>query len=337
METKKNLLLKDFTTFQIGGPAKYFVVVKSIDDLREVFSFVKTRKLSLFVLGAGSNLLISDNGFSGLVIKNEIKGFKFVDKDDNKVHLEIGAGEIWDEIVALSVSMNLSGLENLSGIPGTVGGAAVQNAGAYGVEFKDCFVSATGLNSINGKEFIFKKSDCQYGYRNSIFKKNKKYIITSVILELNKKPILNIEYAGLKNKLINEDNITPLKIREAVLQIREEKLPDWHKIGTAGSFFKNPVISSKKYEGLKDQFPLIPGFSEAKGMVKVPLAWILDNICGLKGYKDGNVGLYDKQPIVLVNFNKATASEIINLSNKIKKIVKEKTGIEIEEEVEKIF
>jgi UDP-N-acetylmuramate dehydrogenase len=337
METKKNLLLKDFTTFQIGGPAKYFVVVKSIDDLREVFSFVKTRKLSLFVLGVGSNLLISDNGFSGIVIKNEIKGFKFVDKDDNKVHLEIGAGEIWDEIVALSVSMNLSGLENLSGIPGTVGGAAVQNAGAYGVEFKDCFVSATGLNSINGKEFIFKKSDCQYGYRSSIFKKNKKYIITSVILELNKKPILNIEYAGLKNKLINEENITPLKIREAVLQIRGEKLPDWHKTGTAGSFFKNPVISSKKYEELKAQFPLIPGFLEEKDMVKVPLAWILDNICGLKGYKDGNVGLYDKQPIVLVNFNKATASEIINLSNKIKKIVKEKTGIEIEEEVEKIF
>jgi UDP-N-acetylmuramate dehydrogenase len=337
MEIQEKILLKDMSTFRIGGAARYFAVAKSVDDLREIFSFVKTRKLTVFVLGGGSNILVSDKGFPGFVIKNEIKGFKFINKDDNKVHLEIGAGEIWDEIVALSVSMNLSGLENLSGIPGTVGGATVQNAGAYGSELKDCFVSAMGLNSLNGKEFIFNRTDCQYSYRNSIFKKNKKFIITSVILELRKNSSLNIEYTALKNKLANKTDITPQKIREAVLEIREEKLPDWHKIGTAGSFFKNPIISLKKNEELKKEFPLIPSFPEEKGMVKVPLAWILDNICNLKGFKKGNAGLYDKQPIVLVNLGDATYSEIINLSEYVKKVVREKTGIDIYEEVEKIF
>jgi len=248
MKIQENILLKKFTTFQIGGLARYFMVVKNNDDLREAFAFIKTRKLIFFVLGGGSNLLVSDNGFCGLVIKNEIKGFKFIDQNNGKVHLEIGAGELWDEIVALSISMNLSGLENMSGIPGTVGGAAVQNAGAYGRELKDCFVSAEGLNSINGKKFLFKKDDCQYGYRSSFFKKNKKYIITTITLELSKKPILNIEYAGLKKILEENKEITIGKIRETVLKIREDKLPDWRKIGTAGSFFKNPVVSLGKYE-----------------------------------------------------------------------------------------
>jgi UDP-N-acetylmuramate dehydrogenase len=336
MKIQENILLKDFTTFQIGGKARYFAVTKTEEDLREAFAFAKSRKLPIFVLGGGSNLLVSDNGFSGLVIKNEIKGIKFIDKSDDQVILEIGAGEVLDEAVALSIIRNLSGLENLSGIPGTIGGAVVQNAGAYGVEIKDCLLSAAGFNSANGKEFILDNKECQYGYRDSFFKKNKKYIITSVTLKLSKKSSLKIDYAGLKDILGDKKEITSSDVREVILKIRTEKLPDWHKVGTAGSFFKNPVISADKYTDLKSKFGEIPGFPEPKGQVKVPLAWILDKICNLKGYKEERVGLYEKQPIILVNFGGATQKDILNFSEKIKIIIKEKTGIEINNEVENI-
>lgn len=338
MEIKENISLKEFTTFQIGGRARYFSVAKNQTDLRDLLNFAKSRKLPVFILGGGSNLLILDHDFSGLVIKNEIKGIKFTDlsfeSDQPKVILEVGAGEIWDDIVALSVKQNLFGLENLSGIPGTVGGAAVQNAGAYGVEIKDSLVSVMGLNLITGKEFVLKNVDCQYGYRDSFFKHNKKYIITSVTFKLSKKPVFNLTYTGLKD-LASKEGIKAADIREAVLQIRGEKLPDWHKIPTAGSFFKNPIVTSDKFEELKQKFSEILGWSEPKGKVKVSLAWILDKICNFKGYREENVGLYDKQPLILVNYGGATAKEIIYFAEKIKKIVKEKVGIEIEEEVEK--
>ncbi len=334
LKIQENILLKDFNTFKIGGPARYFAVVKSDEDLMEALAFSRTRKLPLFILGGGSNLLISDHGFVGLILKNEIKGIKFIDQENDQVILEVGAGEILDEVMGLSVIRKLAGLENLSGVPGTVGGAVVQNAGAYGMEIKDHLVSVAGFNLTNGKEFIFKKKDCQFSYRSSLFKKNKKFIITTINFELSKKPLFNLDYAGLKNKFVNVAEINPAKIRDAVLQIRAEKLPDWHKIGTAGSFFKNPVIGAEKYAELKEKYENIPGFSDIGEKVKVPLAWILDNICHLKGYQEGKVNLYEKQPIILVNSGGATASEIINFASKIKNIVKEKTGIEIEYEVE---
>jgi len=336
LKIQENVLLKDFTTLGVGGKARYFVVVKTEDDLKEVLVFAKSRKLSLFVLGGGSNILISDHGFSGLVIKNEIKGIKFTNSLNDKVILEVGVGEILDEVIALSVSQKLFGLENLSGIPGTVGGAAVQNAGAYGVEIKDCLLSVEGLNITNGKKFVFDKLDCQFGYRDSIFKKNKKFIITAVTLELSKKVNLRTEYAGLKNILSDKQIIKAEDIRKAILKIREDKLPDWHILPTAGSFFMNPIISEGKYLEFKERFEEIPGFPESKGKIKVPLAWILDNVCKLKGYTEGNVGLYDKQPLILVNNGGATEKEINTFAEKIKKIVLEKTGIEIKMEVEKI-
>ena len=336
LKIQENILLKDLTTLRVGGVAKFFVIVKNEDDLREAFYFAKSRKLPIFVLGGGSNILVSDNGYFGLVIKNEIKGIKFIDQSDGTVILEVGAGENLDDIITLSVIRKLSGLENLSGIPGTVGGAAVQNAGAYGVELKDCLVSVSGLNMVNGNKVIYKNFDCQYRYRDSIFKKNKKIFITAVTLRLSKKNYYCLTYSGLKNKLAEEKEISVEKIRQAVLEIRAEKLPDWHKIGTAGSFFKNIIINQNKYEDLKEQYKIMPGFPESIGMVKVPLAWILDNVCGLKGYKIGSVGLYNKQPIVLVNFGKSTEKDILNFAKKVSEIVKEKINLEIEWEVEKI-
>lgn len=342
MNFQENVLLKNFTTFQIGGEARYFVIIKNEADLKEALSFAKSRKLPIFVLGGGSNVLVSDNGFSGLVIKNEIKGIKFTDQISNiddktdQVVLEVGAGEIFDEIASLSVIRNLFGLENLSGIPGTVGGAVVQNAGAYGAEVKDILLSVEGLNTINGKKFILNNKDCQYGYRDSIFKENKKFIITAVSLILSKKVPVKIQYAGLRDILSGRQVIKVSDIREAVLKIRGEKLPDWHKVGTAGSFFKNLIITKDKFNELKEKYPEIPGFPEIRNKIKVPLAWILDNICHLNGFKEGNIGLYEKQPIILVNFGGATEKEINKFSEKIKKIIREKIGIEIEMEVEKI-
>lgn len=336
LKIQENILLKDFTTLKVGGQSRYFMVVKTEGDLKQALTFAKSRKLPIFVLGGGSNILVSDHGFIGLVIKNEIKGIKFIDQSDDKVILEVGAGEILDEVISLSVIRNLCGLENLSGIPGTVGGGAVQNAGAYGVEIKDTILSVTGLNATNGKEFSFNNLDCHYGYRNSIFKNNKKFIITAARFVLNKKILFNIEYAGLKNMLEGIEKVKALNVREAVLKIREEKLPDWHKIGTAGSFFMNPVITEGKYKELKTKFSEMPGYSEEDGKIKVSLAWILDNICNLKGFKEGKVELYNKQPLILINNGGATEKEIYNFSEKIKKIVKEKTGIEIISEVEKI-
>ena len=333
---QENIPLKDFTTFQVGGKAKYFAIIKTDGDLREDLIFAKSRKLPVFMLGGGSNLLASDNGYNGLIIKNEIKGIKFVDKSDDKVILEVGAGEILDEVISLSIIRNLFGLENLSGIPGTVGGAVVQNAGAYGVEIKDVLLSVEGINASNGKKFIFNSADCQYSYRNSFFKKNKKFIITSVVLELSKNVILKTEYAGLKNIIDKKENVKSVDVRDAVLKIRKEKLPDWHKVGTAGSFFKNPIMTENKYKELKDKFGEIPGFPEPKGMIKVPLAWILDKVCDLKGYKEERVGLYEKQPIILINYGGATEKEICNFAKKIKVIIKEKIGINIEEEVENL-
>jgi UDP-N-acetylmuramate dehydrogenase len=334
LNIQENVSLKNLTTLQVGGPAKYFAVVKDPEELREALSFAKGRKLPIFVLGGGSNLLISDHGFAGLVIKNEIKGIKFTDQVEDTVHVEVGAGEVWDDFVALSTSRKLFGLENLSAIPGTVGGAVVQNAGAYGAELNDFVLSVTGLISGTGKDFTFDNKDCQYHYRDSIFKKSKKYIITSVILTLKKKGVANINYADLKDKFAESKDLTPTQIREAIVSIRQQKLPDWHKLGTAGSFFMNLIMSEKKFLELKEQYPDLPGFKNDKGEMKVSLAWVLDKICNLKGYREGNVGLYEHQALVLINFGGATEKEISDFAKMISEKVKEKINLEIKWEVE---
>jgi len=332
----EDVSLKDLTTLRVGGLAKYFVSVKNPDELRQALSFAKSRKLPIFVLGGGSNLLISDHGFAGLVIKNEIKGIKFTDQVDESVHVEVGAGEVWDDLVNLSTSRKLFGLENLSAIPGTVGGAIVQNAGAYGAELKDFVLSVSGFMSNTGKDFTFDNKDCQYRYRDSIFKKNKKYIITSVVLTLKKKGIANINYADLKDKFADSKDLTPTQVREAIVAIRQQKLPDWHRVGTAGSFFMNLIMPEKKFLKLKEHYPDLPGFKNEKGEMKVSLAWVLDKICHLKGYREGNVGLYEHQALVLINFGGATEKEISTFAQKISDLVKEKINLEIKWEVEKI-
>jgi UDP-N-acetylmuramate dehydrogenase len=335
---QENILLKDFTTFKIGGSARYFAIVMSVDELKEIVIFLRAKKVPFFVLGGGSNILISDKGYDGLVIKNEIKGRFTKDMAEAGSLVTFGAGENWDEAVAYSISKDLFGLENLSGIPGTVGASPVQNIGAYGQEIKNVLSSVKVIDMESGEEIIFNNADCYFSYRDSIFKKeaSKKYIITEVSFLLRKDSQVNISYKDLQLYFLEKTNLKPIlgEVREAVLQIRSKKFPSLIETGLAGSFFKNPIISQEKFNELKVLLPALPGFPEVNEKVKVPLAWILDNVCQLKGYREGNVGLYDKQPIILVNYDGATEKEVSVFAKKIVDIVKNKIDLDIEWEVE---
>ena len=334
IQIQENILLKDFTTFHIGGPARYFVVVRDGADLKAALDFAQAKKITFFILGGGSNLLMSDQGFSGLIIKNEIKKKEII--SDNVV--VFGSGESWDEAVEFAVSQGLCGLENLAGIPGTVGATPVQNVGAYGSEVKETISYVKVLNTETGEEENFSNAQCEFGYRSSIFKKPeyKKYIITEVAYSLKKELKPNIHYKDLKNYFAEHSDIpVNLKnVRQAVLNIRRGKFPDTNEFGLAGSFYKNPIITSKKYQELISIYQDLPSFPAEAGFVKIPIAWILDHVLHLKGYKIGHVGIHEQHALALLNLGGAKASEIRALSDYVKKLVLEKTGIVIEEEVE---
>ncbi len=324
-------LLAKHTTFRIGGPARVFVEVGSIDELREAVLFSQNQKLPIFVLGGGSNLLVSDVGFDGLVLKVNIKGVEFSEPN----LLVAGAGENWDETVAVAVNKNLAGIENLSWIPGNVGAVPVQNIGAYGTEVREVVEWVEVFDPEIMKTRTLSNAQCGFGYRDSYFKteEGKRLIVTRVAMRLTTNGKPNISYKDLVNYFAGKPEPTISDVRNAVIDIRKKKLPDVAKVGTAGSFFKNPVITEEKYKELCEKYPGIPNFPAASGFKKVPLAWILDKVCGLNGFREGNVGLYETQPLALVNFGNGTSAEIKKLAANIFNEVKNKTGIEIEWEV----
>ena len=339
MNIQENVLLAPFTTFRIGGAARFFVQVKNIAELKEAVGFAKEKNAPIFVLGRGSNVLISDDGFAGLVIKNEIKGIV----EEDAVRLIAGAGENWDNFVKFTVEeKGLYGLENLSWIPGTVGASPVQNIGAYGAEAKDTIEWVEVLNPTTLKIEKLLNADCQFGYRDSIFKHERKNnIILRVAFLLKKNAKLSVDYKDLQKYFEERKSVPSLcGVRDAVVEIRKAKLPDTAKIGTAGSFFKNQTISKTDYQKLLEKFPTMPAFPvnekivTGQEQVKIPTAWILDNICGFKGVRRGEVGVYENQALVLVNFGKGTAKEVKNLADEMVACVKEKTGITISPEVE---
>ncbi len=340
MTITENISLKEFTTFRIGGPAKFFCAVKNIEELKAAVSFAKEKKLAIFVLGGGSNIVISDNGFAGLVIKIEISGIEEKIIDSNTTEIISGAGEVWDELVAYAVNKNLHGIENLSLIPGSVGAAPVQNIGAYGMEAKESIAWVEAFNTETEQVEILKNSECMFAYRDSIFKKDigKIYIITRVAFVLSKDAALKTEYrdvaAYIQSHDLDSRTLTLKNVRDIVIDIRTNKLPDVKLVGTAGSFFKNPIIPVEKYEELKSNYPEMPNFPAGEQKVKVPAAWMLDKLCGFKGYRDGEVGIYKNQALVLVNYGNATAQDIINLAEKMIACVKEKTEITLEKEVQ---
>ena len=355
MTIQENVLLAPFTTFRIGGAARFFAQVRSVDDVLAAVTFVEGKKVSgenlpIFVLGGGSNVLISDEGFNGLVIKNEIKGISEEDAGAGNgaalARIVAGAGENWDALVKYTVEeKSLYGLENLSLIPGTVGAAPVQNIGAYGQEVKDTIEWVEVYNPSTRKIERVSNADCRFDYRDSVFKHARKdNIILRVSFLLKKQGQLSTDYKDVQ-KYFAEMKAEPslCGVREAIIKIRTAKLPDIAKVGMAGSFFKNVTIPKADYEKLLIKYPTMPAFSTsaaktanpaANQMVKLPTAWILDNVCGFKGARRGNVGVYKNQALVLVNFGQGTASEIKALAGEMIACVKEKTGITISPEVE---
>lgn len=338
MRIQQNVILAPYTTFKIGGPAKFFCIAKKEEDIVKAVRFAKDNKIRLFILGEGSNVLIADRGFPGLVIKIEIKGLKKeLSADGKKALLTIGAGEMWDEIVEYSVNEGLYGIENLSAIPGTVGAAPVQNIGAYGADISSVIYKVRAYDTKKLSFVELSKEQCKFEYRDSIFKKsNGRYIITTVTLALALRGKVDITYKELKEYLQKKAKNTPTlsDVREAVVAIRWNKLPDWKLWGTAGSFFKNPIISRSHFKRLSIKYPEAIGFEEPDGKIKVSLGWILDKVCGMKGVCVGNVCTYEKQALVLVTKPGATAEEVVGMAKNLMKTVKNKTGIEIEGEVQ---
>lgn len=330
---QRNVPLHPYTTFHIGGVADYFAKVSTEAELKEVLHFAKQADVPVFILGGGSNVLVSDEGFSGLVILMNIKGRAYEQVGEDTYHLRAGAGEILDEVVEATVQKNLWGLENLSSIPGTVGAIPVQNVGAYGVEVSSIIISVDAINIKTFEEKKFSNDECQFLYRDSFFKHSigKEWCITFVTLSLTTTYSPKLQYADLA--LHEGTHATPTSVRTIVQDIRAQKFPNWNEIGTAGSFFKNPIIAVAEYEVLKLQYEGIPGYVQPDGMVKVSLGYILDKVCGLKGFCNGPVCLYEKQALVLVAHKGATATDVKNFSDAIKEKVFSKTNIQIECEV----
>ena len=271
--------------------------------------------------------------YKGLILHNRIKGIQIIEQDSNFVYVKVGAGENWHEFVEWSVSKSLSGIENLASIPGTVGASPIQNIGAYGVELEDVFDSCSGIMIESLDKVNLSKSDCEFTYRSSIFKKKlkNKFIITSVRFNLTKSNHLyNIDYPDLNN--LSESGLDLKKISNEVIKIRNSKLPDPKQYGNCGSFFKNPIIGYSKFQKLKEKFTEIPFFKTDSNYFKVPAAWLIDK-CGFKKINDENVGVYKNQPLVLINLGNASGNEIINFAKRIKDSVFNEFDIELEEEV----
>jgi len=333
---RENVSLKSFNTFGIQANASRFEVFRSVKDLQTALAQVG--QSPLLILGGGSNILLTQD-FEGIVLKNELKGINVLKEDDAHVYVEVAAGENWHEFVLACISNEWAGVENLSLIPGTVGAAPMQNIGAYGVEIRQVFESLDAVEIASGKTRTFTNADCEFGYRESVFKKalKGKYIITSVVFKLNKSPNLNTSYGAIQDTL-NEMGVTELSIKavsDAVIQIRKSKLPDPNEIGNAGSFFKNPEVDKIDFEGLKATFPQIPSYALPSGKVKIPAAWLIEQT-GWKGKTFGEIGVHKKQPLVLVNYGNGKGNDLKHLAFKIQKSVSEKFGITLTPEVNMI-
>lgn len=335
MQFFQNHSLKDYNTFGVNALAQNFAVFTSVFDLQNYFQAEQPSHERILILGGGSNILFTKN-FEGVVLKNEIGGIDTVHEEENHVYVKVGAGVNWHRFVLYCIDRNLGGVENLSLIPGNVGASPMQNIGAYGVEIKDVFHSLEAYNYHDKRILNFTLNDCEFGYRESIFKKNyrNQCAILNVTFRLNKHPHVNISYGAIEEELqkmkVKEINIK--SVSDAIINIRTSKLPDPAIIGNAGSFFKNPVITNEKLQRLKIENPHIPFFKIDEHTVKVPAAWLIEQ-CGWKGYRKGDAGCYDKQPLVIVNYGNATGDEILHLSEEIKNSVSEKFGIRIETEV----
>lgn len=332
MEIKEYISLKSYNTFGIDVSAKSFVEVENISQLKEALT---ANNQPILILGGGSNLLFTQD-FEGLAIKNNLAGISIINEDDENAWLKVGAGEVWHEFVMYCIEHNYAGIENLSLIPGNVGASPMQNIGAYGVEVKDLIteVEAFNLNDYSIKKFS--NSECEFGYRSSIFKTSEKenYFIASVTFKLKKQADINTSYGAIESELqrLNISSPTIKDVSNAVITIRSSKLPDPKKIGNSGSFFKNPIVSDEEKNRILENYPDAPNYHQQNGSYKMAAGWLIEK-CGWKGKRIGDFGVHDKQALVLVNYGGAKGSDIFNLSEEIIKSVNDTFGIKLEREV----
>ena len=338
MQIEQNLSLKNYNTFGIDVYAEKFAQFNSIYDLQALLRDRNIEKEPIFILGGGSNILFTKN-VEGFVLKNNIYGIETVHEEEKYVYVKAGAGESWNQFVLHCIERNFGGVENLSLIPGNVGAAPMQNIGAYGVEIKDVFHSLEAYNFSEKKIMNFTLNDCEFGYRDSIFKRKYKgqFAILNVTFRLNKIPHFNISYGAIEEQLqkMNVKELTVKNISDAVISIRTSKLPDPSLIGNAGSFFKNPEINATQLNDLQKVIAedlRLPVYKINDDKFKIPAGWLIEQ-CGWKGYRKGDAGCYDKQALVLVNYGNANGSEILALSEEIKKSVNDKFSLQLETEV----
>ncbi|RZW56829.1 MAG: UDP-N-acetylmuramate dehydrogenase [Flavobacteriaceae bacterium] len=334
MQIQNNSSLKPFNTFGIDVNAKHFVSVQDIDEL------IKTLQLKefqdKFILGGGSNMLLTKD-IEALVVHLNLKGIEIVSEDESTVLVKAMAGENWHDFVLWCLDQNYGGIENLSLIPGNVGAAPIQNIGAYGVELKDVFYACEALDKTSFEPKQFAKEDCNFDYRNSVFKQDYKgkFIITSVTLKLSKSNHkIKTSYGSIQEELQKMGVVDPSiqDVSKAVIAIRSSKLPDPKDIGNSGSFFKNPIVSKSNYKALIDQFPDMPSYKVSEDDIKIPAGWLIEKV-GFKGKRFGEYGVHTKQALVLVNYGNASGSDIFELSKLIQSTIKRIFNINLEAEV----
>lgn len=332
----KNIPLNNYNTFRLGYKADCLVRVKTE---REAVAFMRKNfswKDPLLIIGDGSNILFT-NDFRGTILKPELKGIRIEKSSGSEVIVSAGAGVKWDNLVKWTVEKGLCGLENLSLIPGQTGAAAVQNIGAYGTEIKETILKVRSISTQDGSVRIFDRDECNFGYRSSVFKTTEKgkFLVTRVWFRLSNDKRFKIDYGSVREEINKLGEINLANIRQAVINIRRNKLPDPDITGNAGSFFKNPVVSVEKAADLKKLFPGMPCYEQNSSDVKLAAGWLIEQ-CGWKGRSIGNAGVHEKQALVLINHGSASGDEIFTLSEMIKNSVKNKFDIELEREVEVI-
>ncbi len=333
LDIEKNVPLAPYTTLGIGGKAENFAKATTREELVALIEYARSHDLPVTTIGGGSNILVSDKGVRGLVVQISISGIEYEELDES-VRARVGAGVIFDEFIADVVRNGLWGLENLSGIPGTVGGVPIQNVGAYGVDAHDVIESVDVFDLTTNTQRTLTNEECAFAYRDSIFKHEGKdrYVVVGVTFRLSRIERPQLVYKDLAHHFGENGAPELSEIRDAVIAIRREKFPDWTKLGTAGSFFKNPIIDAVHAHALRTRYESIPLYEEDDGRFKVALGWILDRVLHLKGYREGSVGLYEKQALVLVNHGDATSDEVIAFSDMVIKKIFDASGLVVERE-----
>ena len=331
---EKNFSLRELNTFGFDVKARYFQELKSMDNIHELIKNPEFKQSRHLILSGGSNILFSSEFFDGFVVYPNLKGIETLDENDETVKIRCYCGEVWKDFVDYTVSKGLYGLENLADIPGKVGAAPVQNIGAYGAEVKDTVYQVHTIDLATGKTKVFSNEECEFSYRNSVFKIYKSIIIFAVDFVLKKHGDLKLDYGNIRNYLITNNITNPIiqDVASTVKAIRAEKLPEVGAVGSVGSFFQNAIVPMDKYLKIKALYPDVPSYPVDNNFIKIPSGWLIDR-AGWKGHRENHVGVWDKQALVLVHYGGGKPQEILDLMKKIQESVYNKFGIEIKPEV----